>query len=603
MRASAVRTAGARRTRPRRRARHRAVQQQPDRSRSWPAEGPATADARTQTLPLGRTDRRRPRVRAEPPPRPLRTRHRRPATAAPRDSIHRARSGESELHTRTSRRMPGPPERNRAGWLEPRTPRYSDRVRLRERPPTRTASAAAIAASRLRDATPSLPRMDATWCSTVRRDRTSRAAMAESEVPARPARGPPPRGWSARRGWLTGAGPPAPRRRPALRPQQRAHPGGGGRGTHRSSKPCTASAISARSPPRASASARSNGLPSSPPDRRRVLPPPGDLRRVTAGRGPPGSAPGSQVATVPRRHGQSSRLSARVPRSASASAGSSPTIQAISQRAAATGPSRCGSPVPSARAAARSSGSRQSPGRSAPGQASTVSGRIVLTAAAVGWRSTSCAAASAARQLTLVQQQLGAPAVAGRASTSRGRAPGSSRGPRQRPRPRRHAGAGRPPRGEVAVGAGGVLLQVLAPGLGQAVREQPESRRPVAADDLRGAEVVQRVHPDLGDLRAVREAVQQVDRQRHPLPAPGQVGVEHPQLGHAAVRHREGAESVPASASTASCPCRSASSLRAANQFSRDSQRCVSPTRTRSPSAVQIRSASARAASASSMRR
>ena len=60
-------------------------------------------------------------------------------------------------------------------------------------------------------------------------------------------------------------------------------------------------------------------------------------------------------------------------------------------------------------------------------------------------------------------------------------------------------------------------------------------------------------------------------------------------------------DSLPASASTASWPCRSASSLRAANQCSRDSQRCVSPTRTRSPSSVQIRSASPRAASASSM--
>ena len=64
-----------------------------DRSRSWSAEGPATADARTETLPVGRTDRRRARLRAEPPPRPLRTRHRRPTAAPPGDSIHRARTG------------------------------------------------------------------------------------------------------------------------------------------------------------------------------------------------------------------------------------------------------------------------------------------------------------------------------------------------------------------------------------------------------------------------------------------------------------------------------------------------------------------------------
>jgi transposase-like protein len=63
------------------------ILQQPDRSRSWSAEGPAAADARAQTLPLRCTDRCRTRVRAEPPPRPLRTRHRCPATAAPRHSI------------------------------------------------------------------------------------------------------------------------------------------------------------------------------------------------------------------------------------------------------------------------------------------------------------------------------------------------------------------------------------------------------------------------------------------------------------------------------------------------------------------------------------
>ena len=41
--------AGARRTRPGRRARHRAVRQQPDRKRSCPVEGAAAADARAET--------------------------------------------------------------------------------------------------------------------------------------------------------------------------------------------------------------------------------------------------------------------------------------------------------------------------------------------------------------------------------------------------------------------------------------------------------------------------------------------------------------------------------------------------------------------------
>jgi hypothetical protein len=74
-------------------ARHRAVQQQPDRSRSWTAEGPATSDAWTETAPFGSTDRRRPCVRAEPPPRPLRSGHRRLTATPPGGSIQRARAG------------------------------------------------------------------------------------------------------------------------------------------------------------------------------------------------------------------------------------------------------------------------------------------------------------------------------------------------------------------------------------------------------------------------------------------------------------------------------------------------------------------------------
>ena len=85
--------AGPGRTRPSRSAPHRAVRQQPGRSRSRPAEGSATAEARTQAPPLGRRDRRRTRPCSEPPPGTPRTRRRRLAPPAPRSSLHRARSG------------------------------------------------------------------------------------------------------------------------------------------------------------------------------------------------------------------------------------------------------------------------------------------------------------------------------------------------------------------------------------------------------------------------------------------------------------------------------------------------------------------------------
>ena len=111
--------AGPGRTGPSRRARHRAVRQQPDRSRSQPAKGPATADARTQTPPVGRPDRRRPRASCRTsaaattnsPPTP----HHAFASRQPSPSS----LWRSELDTWVSRCMPGPPERNRAPgrWL------------------------------------------------------------------------------------------------------------------------------------------------------------------------------------------------------------------------------------------------------------------------------------------------------------------------------------------------------------------------------------------------------------------------------------------------------------------------------------------------------
>ena len=53
--------AGIGRADPGRGARHRAVREQPRRSRSWSAKGAAAADARTQTPPLGLGDRPRAR--------------------------------------------------------------------------------------------------------------------------------------------------------------------------------------------------------------------------------------------------------------------------------------------------------------------------------------------------------------------------------------------------------------------------------------------------------------------------------------------------------------------------------------------------------------
>jgi transposase-like protein len=53
----------------------------------------AAAHARTETVPFGRANRRRPCDGPEPPARPLRTRHRRPTAAPPGHRIHRARPG------------------------------------------------------------------------------------------------------------------------------------------------------------------------------------------------------------------------------------------------------------------------------------------------------------------------------------------------------------------------------------------------------------------------------------------------------------------------------------------------------------------------------
>ena len=73
--------AGARRAGSLSAAYRRAVREQPDRSRPRATESPAPADARTEAPPVRADPRRRSRVRAEPPPRPLRHRRRSPQPA------------------------------------------------------------------------------------------------------------------------------------------------------------------------------------------------------------------------------------------------------------------------------------------------------------------------------------------------------------------------------------------------------------------------------------------------------------------------------------------------------------------------------------------
>ena len=70
--------AGPRRVDPLGTAHHRAVREQPGGNRSRAAEGPAAADARAETSPVRPGPGRRPRTRAEHPPRPLRHRNRHP---------------------------------------------------------------------------------------------------------------------------------------------------------------------------------------------------------------------------------------------------------------------------------------------------------------------------------------------------------------------------------------------------------------------------------------------------------------------------------------------------------------------------------------------
>jgi transposase-like protein len=55
---------------------HRTLRQQPDRSRPQPTYTTPTPDARPETTPLRTSDQHWPRLRAQPPPQPLRTRDR-----------------------------------------------------------------------------------------------------------------------------------------------------------------------------------------------------------------------------------------------------------------------------------------------------------------------------------------------------------------------------------------------------------------------------------------------------------------------------------------------------------------------------------------------
>ena len=95
-----------------------AVRQQPDRSRSRPAESPAATDARPETAPLRPDGLQRACVRSEPAPRPLRTRTRYRVRPPARGDLQRARrrnlkpglnGGESVPLSPTQQRPPSHP--------------------------------------------------------------------------------------------------------------------------------------------------------------------------------------------------------------------------------------------------------------------------------------------------------------------------------------------------------------------------------------------------------------------------------------------------------------------------------------------------------------
>ncbi|TDC57901.1 DDE domain-containing protein [Micromonospora sp. KC207] len=83
---------------------HRTACQQSDRGRPQPAQAPAQTDARTTHRPHRPYDHHRPRLRAEPPTRTPRTRHRRPTRDPGRYRIHRTCPSDPTITADTARR-------------------------------------------------------------------------------------------------------------------------------------------------------------------------------------------------------------------------------------------------------------------------------------------------------------------------------------------------------------------------------------------------------------------------------------------------------------------------------------------------------------------
>ena len=125
-----------------------------------------------------------------------------------------------------------------------------------------------------------------------------------------------------------------------------------------------------------------------------------------------------------------------------------------------------------------------------------------------------------------------------------------------------------------------MLVQVGGPGALQALDQQRPAGVEVAGRDLHGAEVVERVDAHLLAPRAVGQPLDQVERAPPPVLGAREVARQHPQLGAVAVGQGQldGVGPVEQRRRPRRA-CASASSLRPANQLSRDRQRQASPTR------------------------
>ena len=90
---------------------------------------------------------------------------------------------------------------------------------------------------------------------------------------------------------------------------------------------------------------------------------------------------------------------------------------------------------------------------------------------------------------------------------------------------------------EVAVRAGGMLMKITGLGLLQASDEELVTPDGVPGGGFGAPEVVPGVDADLGSGRAVRKAIQHLQRAAGPVPCAGKVAGEHFQLGQVAVGH------------------------------------------------------------------